>query len=91
MIFDQNGVHEITLRRPASARRVTPGAALLDYLLKTTGAKNDARLGRLLQLSPPVISKVRNGRLNVTDSFILRVHESLGISVRQIRAILESH
>lgn len=91
MTFDHPGVHEITPHHPAPEARVTPGAALLDYLLRTTGVKNDARLGKLLQLSPPVISKVRSGKLNVSDAFILRVHETLDIPVRQIRAILAAH
>ena len=88
MTFDDNGLTDTTAHTPHSAPRVTPGAALLDHLLRVTGVKNDARLGKLLQLSPPVISKVRSGKLNVSDAFILRVHETLEIPVRQIRAIL---
>ena len=91
MTFDNQGVHEITPHHPTPEARAIPGAVLLDYLLKTTGVKNDARLGKLLQLSPPVISKVRSGKLNVSDGFILRVHETLDIPVRQIRAILASN
>lgn len=92
MTFDDNSIpttpHD---PQPAADTRVIPGAALLDYLLQTTGVKNDARLGKLLQLSPPFISKVRHGKLNVSDSLILRVHETLGIPVKKIRAILDAH
>ncbi len=88
MAFADHGVHDATLHISPSTARAIPGAALLDYLKTATGVKNDARLAKLLHLSPPVISKVRSGKLSVSDAFILRVHETLDIPVRQIRAIL---
>lgn len=91
MAFDDHGVHDATLHFSPSTARATSGATLLDYLKKFSGVKNDARLAKLLQLSPPVISKIRSGKLSVSDAFILRVHEKLEIPVRQIRAILAEH
>lgn len=67
-----------------------PGAALLDSLLYRTGIKNDARLAKALRVSAPVVSKIRSGRLGVSDAFILRVHETFELPVREIRAILAS-
>lgn len=35
---------------------------LMDYLLNSQRLKNDAALSRALDVSPPVISKIRNHR-----------------------------
>ncbi len=87
MTFDESSVHMMAGSADwhAAAR---PGAALLDSLLRSSGLKNDARLARALRVSPPVISKIRSGKLGVSDSFILRVHETFDLPVREIRAIL---
>lgn len=62
----------------------TPGAQLLDYLLARTGLSNDSRLADFLQLSRPAISKIRNGRLGISATVILKIHLALDIPVREI-------
>ena len=60
---------------------------LLDVLLERHGLKNDAALARVLDLAPPVISKVRHGRQPLTPTFILNIHETLHVPVEEIRSL----
>lgn len=39
------------------------------------GKKNDAALARFLEVAPPVISKIRHGRLPVGTELMIRVHD----------------
>ena len=61
---------------------------LLDSLLKKLELKNDAALSRLLEVAPPVISKIRHRRLPVGASMLIRLHEVTDMSVAQLREIL---
>lgn len=61
---------------------------LLDILLGKHQLKNDAALARLLEVAPPVISKIRHHRLPVGASLLLRMHETTGISVRELRDLM---
>jgi hypothetical protein len=45
------------------AAQVERNNALIDVLIKTMSLKNDAALSRVLEVAPPVISKIRHGRL----------------------------
>ena len=61
---------------------------LLDVLLGKMQLKNDAALARMLEVSPPVISKVRHHRLPVGASLLIRMHEVTGISIRDLRNLM---
>jgi len=47
---------------------------LLASLIGRLNLKNDAALSRALEVSPPVISKIRHRRLPVTASLLIRMH-----------------
>ncbi len=47
---------------------------LLDAVSHHMNCKNDRMLSGLLDVAPPVISKLRHGRLNVGATLILRIH-----------------
>jgi plasmid maintenance system antidote protein VapI len=65
----------------------TPGPNyLIDMLLDKYRLKNDAALSRALKVSPAVISKVRNLRMVVGPTVILRIHEVFGTPVADLRA-----
>jgi hypothetical protein len=49
------------------AAQVERNNALIDVLIKTMSLKNDAALSRVLEVAPPVISKIRHGRLEFGD------------------------
>src|SRR6476469_7777352 len=61
---------------------------LLDALLQNMQLKNDAALSRKLEVAPPVISKIRHGRLPVGASMLLRMHEESGLSIRELRDLM---
>lgn len=60
----------------------------LDALINQLSLKNDAALSRALGVQPPVISKIRNGKLPVGDSLILRIHRLHGMPVAEIDQLL---
>lgn len=72
-----------------TTRADQPGLpAFLDFLIEQLGLKNDATLSRELGVAPPVISKMRHGRLPLGPSLILMLHETYGMVVADIRARL---
>lgn len=65
-----------------------PNAApLLDYLIARYELKNDRALGRMLEMEASQISKLRSGQIGVTPGTILRIHDTTGLSVAEIRAL----
>ncbi|MBK4737287.1 helix-turn-helix domain-containing protein [Noviherbaspirillum pedocola] len=61
---------------------------LLDALIERMNLKNDAALSRALEVTPPVISKIRHRRLPVGASILIRMHEVSGLSVRELRDLM---
>jgi hypothetical protein len=61
---------------------------LLAVLLNKLNLKNDAALSRTLEVSPPVISKIRHRRLPVTASLLIRMHEVSALSIAELRHIM---
>ena len=61
---------------------------LLAALLNKLNLKNDAALSRTLEVSPPVISKIRHRRLPVTASLLIRMHEVSDLSIAELRHIM---
>lgn len=61
---------------------------LLDTVLNRLNLKNDAALCRLLEVAPPVVSKIRHGRLPVGASILIRLHEETGLHVRELRDLM---
>ena len=60
---------------------------LVDALRKRFDIKSDAALARELDVQPPVISKLRSGDSKLGASLILRIHEHLGVPVKEIRGL----
>lgn len=61
---------------------------LLDTLLERLNLKNDAALSRALGVAPPVISKIRHGRLPIGASMLIRMHEETGLNIRELRDLM---
>lgn len=61
---------------------------LLDILLGKMQLKNDAALARILEVQPPVISKIRHHKLPVGASLLIRMHEVTGLSIRDLRDLM---
>ena len=61
---------------------------LLDILLGKMQLKNDAALSRMLEVAPPVISKIRHRRLPVSASVLIRMHEATDMSINDLRFLM---
>ena len=61
---------------------------LLATLIERLNLKNDAALSRALEVSPPVISKIRHRRLPVTASLLIRMHEVSTLSIKELRLLM---
>lgn len=61
---------------------------LLDVLLSKMQLRNDAALARMLEVTPLVISKVREQRLPVSTSLLIRMHELTGMSLLELRELV---
>lgn len=64
---------------------------LLDALIAHMGLKNDAALSRALDLSPPMISKLRNKTLPVSATVLVRMHDVTGLGICELRAFMGDH
>lgn len=85
-----NMEHDMTQTTAITPYRSLDNAAgnneLLDTLL-AKGPKNDAALARALEVAPPVISKIRHGRLPIGASLLIRMHEVFDVSIRELKRI----
>ena len=61
---------------------------LLDRIIERMKLKNDAALSRMLEVAPPVISKIRHGRLPVGASLLIRMHEETGMNIAELRELM---
>lgn len=62
--------------------------ALLDLAADILKCKNDAALCRALDVAPPVASKIRHARLPVGASMVVKLHETTGMPVADIKAYI---
>jgi len=75
-----------THTQAATAAQYNPNH-LLDILLGKLQLKNDAALSRVLEVAPPVISKIRHHRLPLGASLMIRMHEVSDLPIREIKAL----
>ncbi|WP_436144854.1 hypothetical protein [Duganella sp. LjRoot269] len=61
---------------------------LIDHLLQKMRLKNDAALSRLLEVAPPVISKIRHHHLAVGASLIIRMMEKCDVTLAEVKSFL---
>jgi len=60
----------------------------MNVLVKTLHLKNDAALSRLLEVAPPVISKIRSGKLKIGATMVIKIHEVSDMSIERIKQFL---
>jgi len=61
---------------------------LFDTLIARMKLKNDAALCRFLSVAPPIVSKIRHGRLPVGASMLIRMHEETNVSILELRELM---
>ncbi|AMP05240.1 hypothetical protein [Collimonas pratensis] len=59
---------------------------MLDAVMAKLELKNDAALSRRLEVAPPVISKIRHGRLRVGASILISLHETSDFSIAELKS-----
>lgn len=74
-------------------RRLPEGAEydpnrVLDAIIAKLRLKNDAALSRLLEVAPPVISKIRHNTLPIGATILLRMHEVSEFSIGELRELM---
>ena len=79
---------EQNLQHGLSSQDTYDPSHLLDTLRERMQLKNDAALSRLLEVAPPVISKIRHRALPVGASLLIRIHEVTQMSIRELRALM---
>ena len=60
---------------------------LLDTLINKLQLKNDAELCRVLEVQPPIISKIRHRKLAVGATILLRMHEKSELPIKELKAL----
>lgn len=61
---------------------------LLDSLRDVLQLKNDAALAKVLEVAPPVLSKIRHRKLPVGASMLIRMHEVSALSIKDLRILM---
>jgi hypothetical protein len=61
---------------------------VLDAIINKLRLKNDAQLSRVLEVAPPVISKIRHNTLPIGATILLRMHEVSDFSIRELRSLM---
>jgi hypothetical protein len=61
---------------------------LLDFIGENYLLKTDAAIADFIGTVPPVVSKIRSGKLTFGAQYIIRLHEKTGVSVADIKAML---
>jgi hypothetical protein len=64
---------------------------LLDAVIEKLKLKNDAALSRVLEVAPPVISKLRHGALPIGPTILIRMHEVSDMGIREMRSLMQSN
>ncbi len=61
---------------------------LLDVLRTNYQVDSDSALARMLEVSPPVISKIRRRQRAVGASLLIRIHEVCGLEIDDLRCLM---
>jgi transcriptional regulator with XRE-family HTH domain len=64
---------------------------LLERLRELKQLRSDAQLCRVLQVPPPMISKIRTGRINVSAGLMIRIHEVFQLPISELRRMMSEH
>jgi len=60
---------------------------LLDTLQRVFGVKNDRQLAKRLNVTPPLLCKIRGAKIDPPSWLIIHLNEETNFTVREIRAL----
>lgn len=61
---------------------------LFNKMAKVFRLKNDAAVAKFLDLAPPVVSKIRNGKLEVGATVVIRAMRATGWNLDDVEELL---
>ena len=61
---------------------------LFDALIERLQLKNDRALAAVLEVAPPVISKMRHHRTSIGATILLRMHDASGLTIAELRHLM---
>lgn len=59
--------------------------ALIESLKQTFALRTDNDLARLLDVTPALLSKVRNLRIAISADLLIRMHDKTGLTIDELR------
>ena len=62
---------------------------VLDSLIEKGWAKDDQSIAKLLNTTPPVISRVRNDKRSVTPNLVLAIYDHTNLTIDEIRGLIK--
>jgi hypothetical protein len=77
----------MTTKQLAASPNYNPNR-VLDAIIEKLQLKNDAALSRVLEVAPPVISKIRHNTLPIGATILIRMHEVSDFSIRELRELM---
>ncbi len=75
-------------KQPLTAPESYDPNHLLDALIRKLRLKNDAELCAALQTAPPVLSKIRHGRLAIGAPLLIRMQDATNLDLKQLRFLM---
>ena len=66
---------------------MSQGTKLIAGLVALHNLKNDAALAHKLEVAPPAISKVRNGRLLIGDSLLIKIQRAFKMTLPEVESL----
>lgn len=61
---------------------------LFNALIMNFHVKNDTALARMLEVSPPMISKIRHRKKPLGASLLIRIHEVCGMEIGDLQCLM---
>jgi antitoxin HigA-1 len=62
---------------------------MFDTLIARMQLKNDEELAQKLKVAKPVVTLMREGKLSISASMLIWLHEASGISLQELRTLLK--
>ena len=64
---------------------------MLDILIEALQLKNDAALAKVLCVAPPVVSNIRNCKIEIGTTLLVRMHEITGLQIMDLRNLINGN
>ena len=64
-------------------------ATLLNHLIRTMKLVSDLELARVLDVKPILLSEIRQRKRSVAPAFLLRVNDTTGIAIGELRTAMK--